>query len=171
MQRIAFALTTPYATLPWRLPVIRPESKRVVNRTLMLAKMSWTWVAIACAPGSAFAQESQPKTQPAQTQPEQPQPPAPAPPPPPQPAARPDEIILRDALVIGHIGQFGRAPVQIDAIQSQLVRGQWTRPKAGDVVMLPDGSTPAWAAVTAADDGQIQNEALQGGYALFTLES
>ena len=154
--------------------MIPPESKRVMIRTF-LAEMIWTSVIIACADLTAFAQQSQPQpqTQPVQTQPAQSQPAttAPQPQPPPQPAALPDELILREALVIGHIGQFGRAPVQIDAIQSQLVRGQWTRPKAGDVVTLPDGSAHAWTAVTAAEDGQIQNEALQSGYALFTLES
>ena len=52
----------------------------------------------------------------------------------PQPAA--EEIPLREALVIKPVGRSGRFAVHTDAIEAQIVAGQWTAPKAGDKVSV-----------------------------------
>src|SRR5690606_15536400 len=79
-----------------------------------------------------------------------------------------DEITLREALVIDRVGQYGRAAVHTDAIESMIVQGSWITPKAGDSIATPDGAQHAWIAVEAGEDGTLRHEALRGGYALFT---
>jgi len=84
-------------------------------------------------------------------------------------AAPPGEIVLRDALVIGRVGQYGRAPVHRDAIEAQIVAGRWSSPKAGDTVTLPDGTTQTWQAATANEEGKLEHAALRGGYAYMSV--
>jgi len=85
--------------------------------------------------------------------------------------APPGQIVLRDALVIGRVGQYGRAPIHRDALEAQIVSGRWSPPKAGDTVTLPDGSTRTWEAATAAENGWITHDALRGGYAYISVEA
>jgi poly(3-hydroxybutyrate) depolymerase len=88
-----------------------------------------------------------------------------------EPVAAPSgQIALRDALVIGRVGQYGRAPVHRDALEAQIVSGRWSPPKAGDTVSLPDGSTRTWETASAAEDGWITHDALRAGYAYVSVE-
>lgn len=79
-------------------------------------------------------------------------------------------ILLREAFVIGGVGQYGRRPIHVDAIEKLIVAGTWEGPEAeGDVVVLPDGTEQAWQHVTANEGGWIQHDALRGGYAYCTV--
>ena len=80
------------------------------------------------------------------------------------------EIKLGDCLVIESVGQSGRAVIHTDAIEARLVAGQWTAPKAGDVVTLPDGATKRWAATQPGKDGWLSHPALEGGYGYWPVE-
>src|SRR5258708_10575291 len=59
------------------------------------------------------------------------------------------EIVLKDCLVIKAVGQSGRSPVHIDAIEADLVAGRWKPPVAGDAVQVPHGPNRAWEAAPA----------------------
>ncbi|MDY7109634.1 MAG: prolyl oligopeptidase family serine peptidase [Planctomycetota bacterium] len=83
----------------------------------------------------------------------------------------PDEYTMREALVIGSVGKYGRRPIHTDAIEAQLVAGTWTAPAAGDVVTLPDGSTETWAEAALGEDGWLKHKALRGGYACWSIDS
>jgi predicted esterase len=80
-------------------------------------------------------------------------------------------IIPTDYLVLPAVGQYGRLPLQRDAIEAALVDGSSKLPNAGDNVKTPDGKTVAWAAVKATDDGTLDTQKLRGGYAVTTLDS
>jgi pimeloyl-ACP methyl ester carboxylesterase len=82
--------------------------------------------------------------------------------------ASPDEIILRDYLVIRSVGRSGRSAIHTDVMEAQIVAGKWSAPKAGDAVTLPDGTSQKWEATTAAQDGGL---ALRIGYAYASVES
>jgi dienelactone hydrolase len=83
----------------------------------------------------------------------------------------PDEYAMREALVIGSVGQYGRRPIHTDAIEAQLVADTWTVPDAGDVVTLPDGSTQTWMDAEAGENGWLEDDALRGGYACWSIDA
>lgn len=83
----------------------------------------------------------------------------------------PDEYIMREALVIGRVGRYGRRPIHLDAVEGRLVAGAWTAPQAGDAVTLPDGSTQTWVEAAAGENGWIEHGALRGGYACWSIDS
>jgi pimeloyl-ACP methyl ester carboxylesterase len=85
-------------------------------------------------------------------------------------AAAPHEIALGDCLVLPAAGRSGRSPIHLDAVEALLVVGKWKAPKAGDTVTLPDGKTRTWTAATAKD-GTVENAALQGGYAFWSVNA
>jgi hypothetical protein len=86
-------------------------------------------------------------------------------------APKAHEIVLREGLVIPPVGRSGRSAVHQDAIEAEIVVGQWKTPRSGDVVRLPDGSERKWEAVKATEDGTLKHAALGGGYAQFEVPS
>jgi poly(3-hydroxybutyrate) depolymerase len=82
-----------------------------------------------------------------------------------------DKPVLRNPLVIEPVGESRRSALHTDALEAQIVSGTWSTPRAGDVVEHPDGTRHAWAEATAGDDGWLRDEALRGGYALWTVDS
>lgn len=78
-----------------------------------------------------------------------------------------DEIVIREALVIGSVGGYGRWPVHRDAIQAQIARGDWTPPTEGDVLTLADGRERVWTRVEADDHGRFAMGRERGGYLFF----
>ena len=80
------------------------------------------------------------------------------------------EIKLDKCLVIPSVGQYGRSAVHSDAIEAQIVAGQWSAPKADDAVTLPDGSTKKWETAQAGSDGWLEHRALNGGYVYWAVE-
>jgi pimeloyl-ACP methyl ester carboxylesterase len=87
------------------------------------------------------------------------------------PAEEPKEIAVAAGLVLPRVGQSGRGPIHLDALEALLVAGKWTAPKAGDTVTLPDGSTRAWEEAKVGADGWLNHRALGGGYAYFPIAS
>jgi poly(3-hydroxybutyrate) depolymerase len=83
----------------------------------------------------------------------------------------PSEIVATNYLVIPSVGRSGRVPTHTDAIEAQIVAGKWAPPHAGDSVMLPNGSTRKWEAVTADKNGAVENRALAGGYAYLAVDA
>ncbi len=83
----------------------------------------------------------------------------------------PATIAPADYLVLPSVGQYGRLPLQRDAVEAQLVLGTWKDPAAGETVKSPDGKLSMWSAVKATDDGTLDTEKLRGGYAFTTFDS
>jgi dienelactone hydrolase len=71
----------------------------------------------------------------------------------------------RQCLVSGRVGQAGRSTVHTDAIEAEIVSGQWRRPAEGDPIGAQSGNSTMWQAVTTNKDGWFSNAALRGGYA------
>lgn len=82
-----------------------------------------------------------------------------------------EEIVVRSILAIAPVGRYGRNALHTDAIESMIVNGNWTAPKAGQTVTLPGGSTRAWESLTADKDGVFESRLLEGGYAFATVNS
>ncbi len=83
----------------------------------------------------------------------------------------PSSIELREGLTISVGGPRGRTPLAIDPIATQLIRGSWTMPKAGDVVTLAPAQTRRWETVKSGADGAFSGQAVRGGYLAATIES
>jgi hypothetical protein len=80
------------------------------------------------------------------------------------------EIVLKDCLVIKSVGQAGRSPLHLDAIEADIVAGRWKPPAAGDAVEAPNGPKRTWEAASA-NNGALQHEALRGGYLYWNVSS
>lgn len=72
---------------------------------------------------------------------------------------------------ISGVSQGGRAPVGIDSVQSLLVDGKWTEPKAGDKIGGTRGAERTWAEVKGNKDGVFEGGPTNGGYIDVTSES
>jgi len=72
-------------------------------------------------------------------------------------------------LLIESVGEYQRAPVHTDPIEAEVIAGRWTPPQAGDTVLASDGRARTWTAAQPADDGWLRHEALNGGYACWTV--
>ncbi len=89
-----------------------------------------------------------------------------------KPAAKlPAVITPTDYLVLPAVGQYGRLPLQRDAVEAQLVTGTWKDPAAGQTVKAPDGKVSMWSAVKAGDDGTLDTQKLRGGYAFTSFDA
>jgi poly(3-hydroxybutyrate) depolymerase len=84
-------------------------------------------------------------------------------------AEAPEEIALREGLVLKQVGRHGRNPVPHDALEALFVAGKWAKPRAGDTVALADGSRRTWEEAKAGPDGTLK--AAPGSYAYFTVPS
>ena len=73
--------------------------------------------------------------------------------------------------VIGDVAQRGRNPAHTDAVERLIVMGDFSAPSAGETITLPDGSTRSWALVVPNENGEIQDDALRGGYAFANVEA
>ena len=71
---------------------------------------------------------------------------------------------LRDALVIGGVGRYGRHALHQDAVEAQIVSGKWRAPAPGDSVHLPDGRVAAWETIAAGAEGLVKSSRLEPGY-------
>jgi dienelactone hydrolase len=78
---------------------------------------------------------------------------------------------IREVLVIESVGSSGRTPIQTDAIQALIVAGRWNAPHEGDTVVLPDGKSKTWQAMSVGENGLIKSPALAGGYAYVGVSS
>jgi predicted esterase len=88
------------------------------------------------------------------------------------PAAVPAATIVpTEYLVLPAVGQYGRLPLQRDAVEAQLVTGTWKEPAAGTTLKSPDGKLSMWNAVKANDDGTLDTQKIRGGYAFATFDS
>jgi dienelactone hydrolase len=87
-------------------------------------------------------------------------------------SAAPGEIVIRQAVAVSGVSRGGRVPFAEDAVLSQIVRGTFQPPKAGDAVPLPGGNNaPVWETVSAGEDGTFSGRALAGGYVYAAVES
>jgi pimeloyl-ACP methyl ester carboxylesterase len=79
-------------------------------------------------------------------------------------------IELHDFLVLPAVGHYGRLPVHRDAVEAQLVAGEWSTPRAGDAVSVPGGQAKTWRAATA-EEGVLETRTIRGGYAFTKFHS
>jgi poly(3-hydroxybutyrate) depolymerase len=87
------------------------------------------------------------------------------------PTELPAAIVPTDYLMLPAVGQYGRLPLQRDAIELQIITGKWKNPNVGEPVKSFDGKMSLWSAVKAGDDGVLETQKLRGGYAFATFES
>ncbi len=73
-------------------------------------------------------------------------------------------------LVIEPVGRYGRTAIHTDAIEAAIVAGTWVPPKGGDEVRVGE-RTRTWREVKPGAEGWLEDEALQGGYAAWTVQS
>jgi hypothetical protein len=83
----------------------------------------------------------------------------------------PKELTPAAGLVIGRVGQSGRGPIHLDAVESLIVAGKFAAPRAGDTVTLPDGSTRTWEEAKVGADGWLTHRGLGSGYAYLPIAS
>jgi predicted esterase len=67
------------------------------------------------------------------------------------------DLVFREGLVVRSVGRAGRNPFHTDAVEALIVQGQWTRPAAGDVLVLPGGTNRTWVPAFAAAEGTFTN--------------
>lgn len=72
---------------------------------------------------------------------------------------------IGQVLVIGGVGRSGRSAVHRDAVEAEIISGQWQRPTEGEHVQLPNGTSKEWKAISAGTNGWFEDSALEGGYA------
>jgi dienelactone hydrolase len=82
------------------------------------------------------------------------------------------ELDLREGLVVGLLGSYGRSAVPSDFLAWQLASGTFREPREGDV-LGPDGQnrTQTWTRAAADKEGLIRNRALNGGYLFVVVNS
>jgi pimeloyl-ACP methyl ester carboxylesterase len=82
-----------------------------------------------------------------------------------------EELVVSEYLVLPRVGRYGRVPIHVDPVQSQLARGTWKPPQADVEVTTHDRKAVTWSDATAGDDGFVSHGALRGGYAYASIES
>jgi poly(3-hydroxybutyrate) depolymerase len=86
-------------------------------------------------------------------------------------SALPASIVPTEYLVLPPVGQYGRLPLQRDAVEAQFVEGTWKAPKPGATLKTAAGKLSMWNAVKAREDGTLDTEKIRGGYAFATFDS
>ena len=87
------------------------------------------------------------------------------------PCALASDILFTNALVIGSVGRTGRTTTHTDAIEAQVVSGEWRAPQAQDIVVIPGGQERVWESATANKDGWFEHRAFRGGYAFASVQA
>jgi pimeloyl-ACP methyl ester carboxylesterase len=83
----------------------------------------------------------------------------------------PASIMPTEYVVLPAVGQYGRLPLQRDAVEAQLVDGTWKAPTPGATLKTADGKLSMWNSVKAGEDGSLDTQKIRGGYAFATFES
>jgi poly(3-hydroxybutyrate) depolymerase len=90
-------------------------------------------------------------------------------------AARPPDVppplVLRDALVLPPVGNYGRSAIHTDLLESQIVAGKWRAPKSGEQITLPNGEVRTWEKASTDKGGTLRGRALAGGYVFWSVPS
>lgn len=76
-----------------------------------------------------------------------------------------EDIALHQGLAVRSGRGAGRSPVHTDAIEAEIVSGNWQRPAEGSPVSVAEGTSRTWRRIEANDKGWFEDEALRGGYA------
>lgn len=74
------------------------------------------------------------------------------------------DVTVGQCLVVGGVVHAGRSPIHTDAVEAEIVSGNWQRPMDGDGVELAGGEIKHWSVIGTNKDGWYENDALQGGY-------
>ena len=87
-------------------------------------------------------------------------------------AAAASEVQIREGLVVGLLGSYGRSAVPTDFLAWQIATGTFREPHEGDILGPDDRNrSQTWTRVEAGADGWIQNRALSGGYLYAVVNS
>ena len=86
-------------------------------------------------------------------------------------AAGNDVPELGEALVLPAAGRGGRNPLPTDGLMHEMLHGAWRTPTEGATVRAADGGELTWRRLAAGPQGEYADRALQGGYALFNVNS
>lgn len=85
-------------------------------------------------------------------------------------AEEPGEIQMHDVLVIKSVSRASRSVVHTDAVEAQIVSGQWHAPVAGEKVSTERGEQ-AWETASAGKDGWLEPGSMRGGYVYWAVTS
>lgn len=80
-----------------------------------------------------------------------------------------DSIALTEALIIAPVGQYGRAPLHLDAIEAAMLDGTWQPPTDGATMHSVDGTERTWKLMQADENGWFNERELRGGYAFWNV--
>ncbi len=82
------------------------------------------------------------------------------------------ELDIREGLVAGLLGSYGRSAVVSDFLAWQMATGAFREPREGDV-LGPDEQkrTQTWTRTEADKEGSFRNRALNGGYLFVVVNS
>ena len=86
-------------------------------------------------------------------------------------AALPQELILRDYLVLPPFERMGRAVLHKDPVEAQLATGEFQTPRENIQIAFASDAVGSWEAAQAADDGLLRHDAMRGGYAYTSVEA
>lgn len=82
-----------------------------------------------------------------------------------------EPIEMREGLAVSAVGSGGRSPVITDAVQAFRARDRWTTPSEGDTIAVLSGHKKVWKKIASDAEGQFEDGALYGGYAVWRFES
>ena len=82
-----------------------------------------------------------------------------------------NEMSLQRALVIQSAGRAARSAVHTDAVEAQIVSGQWRPPRLGEVLTGQSGPERKWEHAEANPEGWLAPAGLRGGYVYWPVVS
>jgi hypothetical protein len=83
----------------------------------------------------------------------------------------PATIVPADYLLLPEVGEYGRMPLHRDALEAQLLEGNWQGPAEGGTVQAPGDEPEAWQAAKADQAGTLETPRQRGGWAVTTFDS
>lgn len=84
-----------------------------------------------------------------------------------------DRTWVTEAIVLGRSGsgRMGRSLVQPDPLIDAMIGGRFQPPRAGESVTSADGSSRAWSAMKAGEDGWFRGPRVMGGHTYISVKS
>ncbi|MBM3847712.1 MAG: hypothetical protein FJ405_15680, partial [Verrucomicrobia bacterium] len=79
-------------------------------------------------------------------------------------ASATDDLVVREGLAIRTGGRLMRSAFRTDPIEARIVAGQWSAPREGESMTMPDGTNRTWMRVMAGQDGVFTNTSARGAY-------
>lgn len=79
-------------------------------------------------------------------------------------------IPIRELLAVERLGSRSRSALYTDSLESQIARGEWLAPEAGDTITSTSGETRTWTPFDVNDEGWFEGVPFSGGWAIATVD-